>query len=806
MKRVILAFLMTSGVVAAALLVSSCGKSESGNDGSGLASTATNTDFADAHYIGAKRCAECHEKETELWHGSHHQQAMAAATEETVLGNFNEQSLEHYGSVTRFFRRDGKFWVHTAGADGREQDFEVSWVFGVEPLQQYLVDFSDGRKQVLPYCWDSRPAEDGGQRWFHIHPDEAVPPGDLLHWTKSSQNWNFMCAECHSTGLVRAYDEASDTFATHWQEVNVACEACHGPGSAHVQLADAAQLTGTAPSTSKESSGGQEYVGGWAHPLKSTPGAWSINAQSGKPERTPPLLGHQEVNTCAPCHSRRSPLTDGYTPGAEFLDQYMPSLLEPMLYHADGQIEDEVYVWGSFVQSKMYHAGVSCSDCHDAHSLEMKFEGDALCLQCHPSDTFATKQHHGHTAIPGDGFVSCVDCHMPETTYMVVDPRRDHSMRVPRPDLSVSLGTPNACNGCHDDQNAQWAADAIQKWVSERPDGSATPWPPSHYATALHKGREGAPGAQQTLRDVAADPLQPAMARASALVEYSQRAYAGLDYLLASAPQEEQAPPLLDADPLLRLGAAQAAAGLEPELQMRVAVSLLIDPSRAVRHEAVRQILPFSAQMPKDSEVYDIFQKELASYQQTLEATLDRPGTRLNRGLMYMDLGQPEKAEAEYRAALKLESHYVPAAINLADLMRNQQRDQEGEEVLTAALAAEPGNADLLHSLGLLQVRLKRQDEAVKNLQAAAAAAPNNARYALVLGVAFESYQQMEKARAAYSKGLMSSPWDPELLLALFRLNFDAGDKETAKSYADRFLKARPDHPLAADLRQAIAE
>lgn len=814
MKRALLACALTGGVVAAALLVPSCGKSESKSGQTATGGKTSTAALGDAHYVGAKRCAECHQPEFDLWNGSHHQQAMAAATDETVLGDFNDQSFEHFGSVTKFFRKEGQFYVNTAGADGTVQDFEVSWVFGVDPLQQYLVDFDDGRKQVLPFCWDSRSADEGGQRWFHIRPDEEVPPGDLLHWTKSSQNWNFMCAECHSTALVRGYDEPSDTFQTHWQEVNVACEACHGPGSTHTDWAYALPEAEQKPATRGDRkhaahSPAEAAAMGLNALTGNAPHIWEIDADSGKPKRNPPLTAHHEVNSCAPCHSRRSPLTDGFEPGGEFLDQYMPSLLEPMLYHADGQIDDEVYVWGSFVQSKMHHAGVSCNDCHDPHSLQLKFQGDNLCLQCHPAPTFASKQHHGHETTTADGTpqTSCVDCHMPETTYMVVDPRRDHSMRIPRPDLTVSLGTPNACNGCHDDQSAQWAADAVKEWASANPTKGTSPSvTPSHYATALHKGRVGAPGAQQALRDVAADPRQPAMARASALVEFSQRGYPGLDYLLASTPDESQAPVLLAEDPLLRLGAAQAAAGLEPELRMRVAVSMLMDPVRAIRHEAVRQILPFSTQIPQDSEVYTYFQKELEQYKLSLEATLDRPGTRLNRGLMYMDLGNPSKAEAEYLAALKLEPHYVPAAINLADLMRDQQRDEEGEQVLVEALTAEPGNADLLHSLGLLQIRLKRQDDAVKYLRAAAEAAPSNGRYSLVLGVAYESYEQKEKARAAYTSGLMSSPWDPELLLAMFRLNADGGDVDEAKSYADRFLKAWPDHPLANDLQQYLQQ
>ncbi len=808
MIRPIAACALSAGIVAA-ILATGCGNQNEGSNPNGSGAT-TNPDgklvlgdgtAAGMHYVGMAQCEECHATESEAWRGSHHDQAMAAATVETVLGNFDEQSLAHFGSTARFFQRDSKYIVQTEGADGTLQDFEVSWVFGVDPLQQYLVDFGDGRKQVLPFCWDSRPAAAGGQRWFHISPNEAIPAGDLLHWTKSAQTWNYMCAECHSTALTRGYDADADTFTTTYQEVNVACEACHGPGSSHVNWAnsDAAKNLNAAngvdsAATSDGAQNGQiDAAAMGLRPLVDHDQAiWGLDAETLKPKRTPPRSNHAQVNTCAPCHSRRSPLTDGHTPGDEFLDDYLPSLLDPLLYHADGQIQDEVYVWGSFVQSKMHHAGVTCSDCHDSHSLQLKYEGDNLCVRCHAGPDYSAENHHQHPD------TRCVDCHMPETTYMVVDPRRDHSMRVPRPDLTVAIGTPNACTHCHDDKSAQWAADAIVNSAGAINNSA------DHYATALHKGRVGSPGAQQALMDTIADVNQPAIARATALSLYSQQGYPGLEFLLASTPEEGGIPPLLHPDPLLRLGAAQACAGLPPELRMRVAVSLLLDDVRSIRHEAVRQILPFSVQIPSDSEVRQIFDDELKSYQQSLATTLDRPGTRLNRGLMYMDLQQLDQAEAEYRAALDLEPHYVPAAINLADLLRGLERDEEGEAVLKATLELEPGNADLLHSLGLFMIRQGNKEDAVLSLRQAVDAAPRNARYALVLGVAYESFDHKEQARAAYSQGLMSTPWDPELLLAMFRLNQDNGDVEEARDYADRFLRARPDHELAEQLRQIL--
>src|SRR5690606_17877047 len=151
----------------------------------------------------------------------------------------------YFGETTRFFRRDGSFFVHTADAGGEPRDFPVAFTFGVMPLQQYLVEFPGGRLQALPFAWDARPAEDGGQRWFHLHADEHVAADDPLYWTGPNQNWNYMCAECHSTDVKLGYDAPTDTFHTTYAEISVGCEACHGPGSRHVAQAQGGAFDGS---------------------------------------------------------------------------------------------------------------------------------------------------------------------------------------------------------------------------------------------------------------------------------------------------------------------------------------------------------------------------------------------------------------------------------------------------------------------------------------------------------------------------------------------------------------------------------
>ena len=417
-----------------------------------------------ATFVGSETCAGCHRTEAELWRGSQHKAAMQHATDKTVLGDFGDAGFDYFGVHSRFFRRDGKFMVETDGPDGKLATFEVKYTFGLDPLQQYLVEFPDGRLQALSLAWDSRPKDQGGQRWFHLYPKEEIKHDDILHWTKLNQNWNFMCAECHSTGVRKNYDAANDRFSTTWAEISVGCEACHGQGSNHVA---------------------------WAHDRKSwwpfgkredptkglavrfderTDVTWRHDTATGNPHRNfPPALLRKEVETCGLCHARRGEFSEDWVPGRSLSDTHVVSPLTRGLYDADGQMRDEVYNYGSFKQSKMFAAGVTCSDCHEPHGAKLRVVGDGVCLQCHAPEKYAAAAHNHHdSAKPA---IACASCHMPSRTYMVVDRRHDHSFRIPRPDVSAKVGTPNACNDCHADKSPEWAAAAIERWFGSDREG-----------------------------------------------------------------------------------------------------------------------------------------------------------------------------------------------------------------------------------------------------------------------------------------------------------------------------------------------
>ncbi len=763
MRRQLLPGTSLIAVSAVACLIWGCDPRTPGSDGSASIGPAT----GGALYVGREACAGCHAEQTDRWRGSHHDLAMQEATEDTVLGAFEGAVFSYAGTTTTFFRQGGGFFVRTDGPDGELTDYQISYVFGVEPLQQYLIGFADGRYQALSIAWDTRSAEEGGQRWYHLYPGEQVDFQDPLHWTGVYQNWNQQCAECHSTDLRKAYDAAADTYDTTFSEIDVSCEACHGPGSVHAAWAERI----AAGELDAEASLGLVVDLG-----DSSGGVWQINHATGIAERTAPRTSAAEIETCGRCHARRTAIDTDYQHGLPLLDSHRLALLDEGLYHADGQILDEVYVYGSFVQSKMYHAGVSCGDCHDPHSLEIA-SPDAACGRCHLSEKFAVPAHHFHQ--PGSAGASCVACHMPERTYMGIDSRRDHGLRIPRPDLALTIGTPDACTDCHSGRPAGWAARAFAEWygdVDARRPG---------FARALDAGRRGLPGARRLLADLAADPSMPAIARGTALAMARSAGLADPDVLRRG---------LADSEPLVRLGTVRGVETVDPRLWPELLAALLDDPVRAVRIEAGRTLaqLPATA-IPETSR--PSFELALAEYLEAQELNADRPDGQLNLALTYAARGRSGDAEHAYSRALELDPWFSPAYVNLADLYRATGRDAGGEAVLRRGLRLAPEDAGLHHTLGLTLVRLGRREEALAELARAAELAPRQPRYAYVYGVALHGGGDLAGALEVLAAAHRQHPVDPDLLTALTTISRDAGRRSEALEYARKLQAVRPDDP-----------
>ncbi len=653
---------------------------------------------APAAFVGPAACAGCHQQAFTDWQQSHHRHAMEVPDEQSVLGDFADARFDYFGTTTRFFRRDGQYFVETDNASGQPETFRIAYTFGWHPLQQYLVEFPDGRLQALSISWDSRPASEGGQRWFHLYPDQPVDHQDPLHWTGAFQNWNARCATCHSTDVVKAYSLEEDRYRTTWKELNVGCEACHGPGSRHLDWA-----------------AGQRSLPdkGLAHDLSAL---WQ---PAGPARPTPrPVEGSMsaQLQVCSACHSRRTEL--GHPDlAADFDTSFLLSPLAEGLYHADGQILEEVYETGSFLQSRMHQNHVSCSNCHEPHAARLRLQGNGLCLQCHEPQKFQSEAHFFHA--PASAGAQCVNCHMPQQTYMGVDARRDHSFRVPDPAASVRWGVPNACTQCHTDRSDHWAADFIATRT-----GSTEP----HYAhTALLAGvRRQDPAVLSRLLDYAGDASHPGILRAILLQESARMPSSG--QLQAAAGQ------LTDPDPLVRAAAVQAGRPLGASRRLILLAPLFDDRAKSVRMTVARELIdvPLERASP---ELKPALGKLFDEYRQALLHNADMPESMSDLGIFLLSQGDLAGAEQALLQARKLAPGFLPALLNLSDIHRARNRDDLGEPLLQEAIRRYPESGDARHMIGLLYVRTGRTAASVEEFRLASQLAPDNPQYAFVHAV-----------------------------------------------------------------------
>jgi predicted CXXCH cytochrome family protein len=659
-----------------------------------------------ARFVGSSSCATCHPTEHAQWLESNHRHAMEKPTAESVLGDFKESRFRYFGRETRFSRNGDSFLITTENQEGKQETFTVAYTLGYKPLQQYLVDVGGGRIQVLPFAWDSREKKEGGQRWFHLYPDENVTSANPLFWTRPLQNWNHMCGDCHTTGFSKNFSESEERFGSRWSEVGDGCESCHGPGSVHVE----------AGQSSRED-----------------PASASVIAL--RDPRT-------QIDQCGGCHSRRVRLRE--VPSQErvveaMLETWRPQLPQPPLYFADGQIHDEVFEIGSFLQSRMAAKGIGCTDCHDPHTARLKAEGNALCTQCHAVETFDTAEHHFHKT--GSSGAQCVQCHMPSRTYMVVDPRRDHRFGIPRPDLSETLATPNSCVSCHRGKTNSWAAEAIRQRNGSQNRGTAV--------------------------DSPANPIVKAAALASTKIHTPES--------LAAVQAE-----LRSTEPLVRLGAIQAIANLPKPQRAPLLIDLARDDSLAIRLETARLLVG------ADKSAWTPVQREglgaaVAEYRQWLSRDTDRADTLVALAELQGAEGDTKSAQASFEKALHRDDTSLLVLLNYADFHRSRNNDPAVEPLLVRAVALYPEAASAHVALGLLRVRQKRTAEAIPELARAAQLSPDDSSYIYVYAVGLYSTGQVNLALSVLDKAGIRFPDNPQIREALRAYCDDQRSKRTSR-------------------------
>ena len=724
-----------------------------------------------AVFTGGRSCIECHQKEFRLWKGSDHDKAMSVAADSTVLGDFNNAEFTYNGVTSRFYRKNGKFFVFTEGEGRKMKEYQVTHTFGVHPLQQYLIPFGNGKYQCLPIAWSTP-----GKKWFHmagmVYKPEDLQPGNWLYWTNQAQNWNSMCAECHSTNLQKNFDLATRSYHTTWSDINVNCEACHGPGSTHIEWARLPEM---------------------ARPQDNN---------AGLVVKTSKIPSRSYVESCAPCHARRSSLGpyDYEHPG--FLDNAIPQLPVVPYYHADGQFLEEDYEYGSFTQSKMYMKDVRCGDCHDPHSLKRKFEGNALCTQCHRADEYDTFNHHMHKAKgeagtsfvnkegrklgPGDGNL-CRDCHMPGRYYMGIDRRYDHSMRIPRPDLSLKLGIPNACTHCHDEKTDEWALQNVNKWYGEKRK--------PHYGSILADAAGGKAGADSGLLRIINSNLYPEIIRATAIGYLSS--YPGP---VAQAVVKKTCG---DPDPLLRFTAVENFMPNDSSELFRTISPLLDDPIKAVRMQAAYRLSTFRKETFNEIQ-HRLFLKALEEYRNAQEYVADFPSGRYNLGNFYAKMKDLPKAEENYREAIRIDDLFYPAKANLVLIYYQEGKTDSVVKLCQDMITKNPESSDGYYYLALLYGEQKRYTEAIGLLVTASTRARSNTRILYNLGLLYQMTGQNEKCEATLVKGLKTDPCNFELLYALYAFHMNRNEHEKARPYMERMMICFPDEKQVRQIYEAF--
>lgn len=728
------------------------------------------TDSKEAHYVGKEACIDCHFNEYKEWEGSHHDRAMAHANDSTVRGDFNDATFTSLDGVTHnFFMDEDRFMVRTIGEGDTLENFEIKYTFGYTPLQQYLIEFPGGRLQCLQLTWNVTDSV-----WYSLadmlYADEDMNASNWLHWTNQAQNWNSMCADCHSTELIKGYDVESDTYNTTFSEINVSCEACHGPASDHIEWANMAD---------------------YARPQ---------NNNCGLVAKTSGIDNKAYVDNCARCHSRRASITD-YNHSNSIYDHMMPNLAEEPLYHVDGQILDEDYVYGSFTQSKMYMRDVQCNDCHNVHSTARLFEDNRLCTQCHRADDYDTPTHHFHKGYgeAGDAVVDvygktnevgsgsrCIECHMPQQPYMGIDFRADHSMRIPRPRLTKELGSPNACNQCHAEETTEWSIKYVTKWYGNSRK--------HQYGSTFRMADEKHEDGIAMLKVIYNDEVYPEMIRALALqkliVNYPDSCRATLLNAIVH-PNEH-----------IRYTAVRNYFVDSPEAITSLC-PLLKDGSKAIRVEAADKLYT----MPED-QIPQSYKKALkeavAERLEALEYNGDFPSGKYNIGNFYYNTGDLDNAAKFFERALKQDDLLHSAKVNLAYVYNSQGKYEKAEKLFLNYLKYVPEDGNVMFSYALFLSERGNYKASLDYMLKSTKYVTNNVRVYYNIAMMYDFYKEADNAEKYLKICIDMEPDNISYYSALLNQYMQAKQTKKVSDLARVILQSFPNLDNKAEIESLI--
>lgn len=688
-------------------------------------------------------CRNCHEEVFALWEQSHHAKANRLLSPKKDRPAFiPAHTLLSAGLETRMFWKSDQATIETPLADGVVRTFHPDMVLAHTPMQQFLVPFGDGRWQVTEWAWDPARAD-----WFNVYGSEGRHPREWGSWAGRGMNWNSNCATCHMTGFAKDYAISTDSYASRWDEMGVSCLQCH------------------------EAAAGGEHLRNPKAPLAHRD--WD-----------------NQQDNCAACHSRREEMYPGFVPGSRYDDHYRLALpVRQGLYYPDGQVLDEDFEYGSFLMSKMGgRAGVTCLDCHNAHSgvNKLPVASNSSCLFCHaaPGQRGAPvleETAHGHHAAGSTGN-KCVECHMTWTTYMQRDPRRDHGFIVPDPLLTKELGIPNACNKCHTDKSVDWAIEWTDRWYGDkmnRPERGRT-----RALARAYAGESGKELTAELLRLAGREDI--AMWRAALLNLASRR---------VDLPDVRDAliRALKDPSPIVRAASVDGLAPLPAAARTEIA-ALLDDPVRLVRLRAAwarRDMLPTGGNATQ----------ELI---RSLEFNADQPSGAASMGQWYFAKRDLKQAEAWYRKAISWDRFSPPLFADLALMQNASQQSDRAVQTLDEGLASSPSNTELLGMKALLLAELGDFSGAETAFQKALAADANQPRTWYNLGLLYAQKERLADAIEALKKAEEFDKESADYPYARATIHLRMGDKAAAQEAARKALEITPNFTPAATLLKSM--
>ncbi|QJR80707.1 tetratricopeptide repeat protein [Alteromonas pelagimontana] len=718
---------------------------------------------ADSVFVGQQQCSGCHSQQHEAWQQSDHHQSMLPATKAAIKGNFDNVTFSAGLRTSRFFVDEGRYFIEITQQDKKPETYPVRYTFGFFPLQQYLLQAEKGRLQAFDVAWDSRPAEQGGQRWFQLQTEAVTNPDHPFHWKGYYQNWNSRCASCHSTNLTKGFDPQTLSFNTQFSDVNVACETCHGPGNTHVELVNSGSYTkvktGLLPLPEQV-----DFVFNGKDPIA-------------RPA-SPPTDSSLALETCGACHSRRAELAEPKNT-VPYHQQFQLSEVEEPLYFSDGQIRDEVFVLGSFLQSKMAQQGVTCTHCHDAHTGKTLLPGAQVCATCHQADVFAAPTHtNGHKD------ADCLSCHMPEQMFMKVDARRDHRFHRPS---AKSENSDSPCRVCHAEESDGWFKKALEEWPK----------------------REGA--AEDTYGNWANINQQLAQFNAEAISAANRLLLTGeLPGLLQVALLDKMAPmqnpkflqliqqALSSDDPILRRAVAENLDAVAESARAGFVEKLAQDPAASVRIALANSLLA----MPAQAREFSITEAIFAELEASLKSSLDHPGPNLGMAQLSLYQGDNESAESFYERALAIDSSHTPTLLNYAEYWRQNGAEKNATALLKRALEYDPDDASVQFAYGLALVRGKQLAQALTYLQQAQESQQSTPRFGFVYAVALWQKNRQDQAISVLQTTNGRWPGQYDIQITWAKYAYQHGDSAAVRHALTALKDNYADDPVVKQIAQ----